>query len=51
MMEYPQFTGPLHRPPLDPLYVMLLNCDINIDFSALSGAKSISMTQEDLILN
>lgn len=43
--------GPLRWPLLDHLYVLLLNCDMNIDLSVLSRAKSISMTQEDLILN
>lgn len=49
-MEYPDFTAPLSWPALDHLDVMLLKCNINIDCSALTGEKSITMTWEALVL-
>ena len=49
MMECPDFTEPLSWPALDHLDVMLLKCNINIDCSALAGAKSITMAWEVLI--
>lgn len=44
--EYQDFT----EPPLNHLNMMLLNCKMNIDFPALTGAKSITMAWEVLIL-
>lgn len=49
MMEYPDFTEPLSWPVQDHLDVMLVKCNINIDCSALTGAKSITVTWEALI--
>lgn len=46
VMEYLDFSEPLSWPPLDHLDAMLFKCNINIDCSALTGAKSITMTWE-----
>ena len=49
VMKYPDFSGPLSWPTLDHLDVMLLKSNINIECSALTGAKCITMTWEALI--
>lgn len=49
VMEDSGFNEALSWPALYHLDFMLLKCNINIDCSALTGAKSITMTWEILI--